>query len=369
MDRLPSFWQLENFVERLDAWIATENPSEDLRIIVTEWVVARFDNPYTDVSREPEFPNLWFGPIPETEHSGQVWFVPTGSSRTNDSSGVTKSLHSGVRCEDLPTLVLAGVRVASAGYHLNNGAVGATSQSLGRAEVLAALLPSPGHSTLLQRTSLLALSGSHSAATASMYEAVRVGTGHIEPVAVLGCEALHQLMLLDLTGHADPRPAEVHRITMEMLNDVPSQVFQVQKGFGAQLFGDQSTVQEVLHRFSLSPNNCGGQYPEPYLLWAPCAANWPGKSDDRYTGPWDAKTTTPILLIGTRYDPNTSCRNAVRSQLLLGDAVLLTHDGYGHLSFKDPSACIEKARTAYLVDLQLPAPGTVCAADQPPFNV
>ena len=34
------------------------------------------------------------------------------------------------------------------------------------------------------------------------------------------------------------------------------------------------------------------------------------------------KTTTPILLIGTRYDPNTSYRNAVRSQLLLGDAVL-----------------------------------------------
>ena len=72
MDRLPSFWQLENFVERLDAWIANENPSEDLRIVVTEWVVARFDNPYTDVSREPDFPNLWFGPIPETQHSGQV---------------------------------------------------------------------------------------------------------------------------------------------------------------------------------------------------------------------------------------------------------------------------------------------------------
>jgi hypothetical protein len=58
-----------------------------------------------------------------------------------------------------------------------------------------------------------------------------------------------------------------------------------------------------------------------------------------------------------------------RDVLLLGDAVLLTHDGYAHLSFNDPSACIEKARTAYLVDLQLPAPGTVCAADQQPFNM
>ena len=142
-----------------------------------------------------------------------------------------------------------------AGYYLNHGDVGAASQSLGRAEVLAALLPSPGwrHSTLLQRTTLLALSGSHSAATASMYEAVRVGTGHIEPVVVLGCEALHQLMLLDLYGHADPRAEEVHRITMEMLSDVPSPVFQVQRGFGAQLFGDESTVQEVLHRFGSRP--------------------------------------------------------------------------------------------------------------------
>ena len=40
---------------------------------------------------------------------------------------------------------------------------------------------------------------------------------------------------------------------MEMLKDVPSPVFQVQKGFGAQLFGDPSTVQEVLHRFGSRP--------------------------------------------------------------------------------------------------------------------
>ena len=105
-----------------------------------------------------------------------------------------------------------------------------------------------------------------------------------------------------------------------------------------------------------------------WWLWAPCSANWPAKSADGYTGPWDTKTKDPILLIGTRYDPNTAYRNAVRSQLLLGNAVLLTHQGYGHLSSNDPSACIEKARTAYLVGLELPAPGTVCDADQKPFS-
>ncbi len=105
-----------------------------------------------------------------------------------------------------------------------------------------------------------------------------------------------------------------------------------------------------------------------WWLWAPCAANWPASSDDRYTGPWDTQTKEPILLIGNRYDPNTAYRNAVRSQLLLGNAALLTNQGYGHLSFNNPSACIEAARTAYLVDLEVPAPGTVCQPDQQPFN-
>ena len=87
-----------------------------------------------------------------------------------------------------------------------------------------------------------------------MYEAVQVGTGHIEPVVVLGCEAMHQLMLFDLYGHPTDRAEEIHRITMEMLDDVPSPVFQVQKGFGAQLFGDESSVHEVLHRFGSRPD-------------------------------------------------------------------------------------------------------------------
>ncbi|MGE0297414.1 alpha/beta hydrolase [Pseudonocardia sp.] len=103
-------------------------------------------------------------------------------------------------------------------------------------------------------------------------------------------------------------------------------------------------------------------------LWAPCASNWPGRSEDRFTGSWNAGTAAPILLIGTRYDPNTGYRNAVRTEQLLGNAVLLTHDGYGHVSFQDPSACVEAAKTRYLVDLQAPAPGTVCPADRPPFS-
>ncbi len=105
-----------------------------------------------------------------------------------------------------------------------------------------------------------------------------------------------------------------------------------------------------------------------WWLWAPCASNWPGHSDDRYTGPWNAETSVPILLIGTRYDPNTGYDNAVRSESLLGNAVLLTLDGYGHVSSTDPSTCIDQWRPRYLIDLQTPAPGTVCAADEQPFH-
>ena len=42
-----------------------------------------------------------------------------------------------------------------------------------------------------------------------------------------------------------------------------------------------------------------------WWLWAPCASNWPGRSTDRYDGPWGAKTTTPILLMNNRHDPAT----------------------------------------------------------------
>ena len=73
-------------------------------------------------------------------------------------------------------------------------------------------------------------------------------------------------------------------------------------------------------------------------------------------------------MIGSRYDPATSYQNAVTVAKRLGNAVLLTHDGYGHVSSHDPSTCIEDARVAYLVDLETPPAGTVCEPDQKPFQ-
>ena len=107
----------------------------------------------------------------------------------------------------------------------------------------------------------------------------------------------------------------------------------------------------------------------PVTGWinAPCAS-WPTRSADRYTGPWDATTHNPILVIGTRFDPFTPFRNARRVARRLGNAVLLTHDGYGHLSSRDPSTCVVQATGSYLVSLTTPPPGTVCPSDHVPFD-
>jgi hypothetical protein len=66
-------------------------------------------------------------------------------------------------------------------------------------------------------------------------------------------------------------------------------------------------------------------------LWAPCVA-WPARSAVRYTGPCNAQTPNPIVVVGTRYDPNTSYPNAQITARRLGNTVLLTHEGYGHVT-------------------------------------
>ena len=104
-----------------------------------------------------------------------------------------------------------------------------------------------------------------------------------------------------------------------------------------------------------------------WWLWAPCAA-WPTASAERYTGPWNAATANPVLVIGTMWDPNTSYANARVAAKRLGNAVLLTHRGYGHISFVDPSSCVLSSYRRYLTQLSPPPRGTVCPSDRGPFD-
>ena len=73
-------------------------------------------------------------------------------------------------------------------------------------------------------------------------------------------------------------------------------------------------------------------------------------------------------MINERYDPNSGYGNAVSAERYLGNAVLLRHEGSGHLFFQNPSSCVSNAMADYLTELITPPPGTVCQSDHQPFD-
>jgi pimeloyl-ACP methyl ester carboxylesterase len=97
-----------------------------------------------------------------------------------------------------------------------------------------------------------------------------------------------------------------------------------------------------------------------------CAA-WPTSDSDRYIGPWNNRTANPVLVIGNLFDPATRYQGAVIASDLLPNSRLLTVHGWGHTSLF-LSACADAVQTRYLVDLTLPATGTVCEQDHVPFT-
>ncbi len=104
-------------------------------------------------------------------------------------------------------------------------------------------------------------------------------------------------------------------------------------------------------------------------LWGdePCAS-WPVKAADQYVGPWDHPTPNTILLIGNTHDPSTPYENTVGMARALAKTRVLTVDGYGHTVLLNPSRCAQGFEDDYLVDLSLPAEGTVCEQDRQPFE-
>lgn len=91
----------------------------------------------------------------------------------------------------------------------------------------------------------------------------------------------------------------------------------------------------------------------------PCAF-WPAPVHS-IVGPVTAPGAAPILVIGTTRDSATPFQQAVDVASTLQNGRLLTFDGDGHTSF-GKSRCVESDETAYFVDLQLPAEGTICSS-------
>ena len=93
-------------------------------------------------------------------------------------------------------------------------------------------------------------------------------------------------------------------------------------------------------------------------------ANWP-RITERYHGPWNRRTAQTVLVVNPTFDPATRYDFAKRMTRELGNARLLTLDGYGHTTRY--SACITGWYSRYLIDGALPPPGTHCAQDLAPF--
>ena len=106
-----------------------------------------------------------------------------------------------------------------------------------------------------------------------------------------------------------------------------------------------------------------------WLYAGVACATWPAAAPDRYAGPWDKRTSAPILLVNTVADPATAYAGAVRAQQRLRDARLVTLDGFGHTSLGHLSTCVFLVVDRYLIDRVAPPNGLHCAPDADPFAV
>jgi pimeloyl-ACP methyl ester carboxylesterase len=109
----------------------------------------------------------------------------------------------------------------------------------------------------------------------------------------------------------------------------------------------------------------GPKYAQASALFGPnfqysnlLCAYWPVKPAGK-VGPITVQGAPPILLVGGTGDPSTPYAEAEAVSKRLAGSVLLTRVGNGHISYSK-SACAKQAIDAYLIDLTVPASGTVC---------
>jgi hypothetical protein len=104
----------------------------------------------------------------------------------------------------------------------------------------------------------------------------------------------------------------------------------------------------------------------PYWWWSNTGCtHWP-VAEDRYVGPWETRTSNPVLVVGNFFDGVTDHRGARAVNRQLANSRLLSYAGWGHTAY-GRSACATVYIDAYLVDGALPRPGTVCPANPNPF--
>ncbi|MFB6890532.1 alpha/beta fold hydrolase [Kitasatospora sp. NPDC056327] len=100
----------------------------------------------------------------------------------------------------------------------------------------------------------------------------------------------------------------------------------------------------------------------------PTCSSWPAPARDaeRFTGPWNRRTATPVMVIGNLYDPATNYTFSQRMQRQLGNAVLVSVDVVEHCAV-GRSKELGKLVTDYLVNQKAPAPGQLLKPDAEAF--
>ena len=82
-------------------------------------------------------------------------------------------------------------------------------------------------------------------------------------------------------------------------------------------------------------------------------------------GPYRAKGSAPIVVIGTRHDPATPYHWAQALHKTLENSVLLTWEGEGHAAYATAGSCIQSPVDKYLLTGEVPKDGLVCPVEKP----
>ena len=197
--------------------------------------------------------------------------------------------------------------------------------------------------------------------------------------AMYGPDAWPALARLLHTLSLESQPAQVAR----RLRAVHHAVAEAGAGIGRPLRAGRAQVLEGFAGVTCSdtdnPANgpawakaaARGDRRSPYFgrawIWgSSICAVWPGADEDRFTGPFSARTASPVLVVGTRFDPATRYEDAVSTASILGRARLLTLEGWGHTTlFVSP--CVDRYTADYLLHVTLPPRGASCRPAEVPF--
>ena len=87
----------------------------------------------------------------------------------------------------------------------------------------------------------------------------------------------------------------------------------------------------------------------------------------RYTGSFSANTSTPLLVVSTRYDPVSPFAHARAVKERFFGAGMVIQESMGHCSVTAPSVCTAKAVRAYFEEGRVPRDDLVCQVKELPF--